>query len=292
MKPQLLKIRTEPTNSFSIRQDNTPYMNNRWHYHPEVELIYFKNGRGMQFIGDSIKSFREGDIVMIGSNLSHYWQFDDVYLDENSEVAADIRVIHFCENFWGNHFLNLPETKSIKITLEKARRGIQISGAQKEEVGKLIDDALSSEGSKRIVLLMEILTVISKCKQTELSSVGFSQNHTELEDDRINLIYEYSLTNFKRQIDLKEIAQIANTSPNYFCRYFKSKTSKTYSQFLAEIRVGYACKLLIEDKINIQQICFESGFNNFGSFFKYFKSITGKSPLVYQKEFLQDQNDH
>jgi transcriptional regulator GlxA family with amidase domain len=85
---------------------------------------------------------------------------------------------------------------------------------------------------------------------------------------------------------MEEVAAIACMSPNSFCRYFKSKTRKTYSNFLVEIRVGIACKLLIGNNLSIKQICFESGFNNFASFHKYFKMITGKTPLNYQREFI------
>jgi YesN/AraC family two-component response regulator len=56
---------------------------------------------------------------------------------------------------------------------------------------------------------------------------------------------------------------------------------------LIELKVGYACKLLIENKVVVKQLCYESGFNNFASFHKFFKQITGKSPLTYQKEFAQ-----
>lgn len=289
MKSQLLKIPTGPDCSFSIRQDKVPYINNRLHYHPEVELIHFKSGEGTQFVGDSITRFNAGDIVLIGPNLSHYWQFDDIYFEDNATIAADVRVAHFCQNFWGDHFLNLPENKLIKTTLEKAKRGIQITGRSKQEVGELLEEALYSQGSKRIVLLIEILTIISKCEQTVLSSVGFNPICDEIEDDRINRIYEYSLANFKNKISLKEIAAIAHMSENSFCRYFKTRTQKTYMQFLIEIKVGHACKLLIKNKMSIKHIYYESGFNNVTSFHKYFKSITGKSPLMYQRQFLADK---
>lgn len=285
MKSKLLKVPAEPDYSFSIRQDKVPYINNRLHYHPEVELIHFKNGEGTQFVGDSITPFKAGDIVLIGPNLSHYWQFNNIYFEDNAEIAADVRVAHFCENFWGDHFLKLPENKSIKTTLDKAKRGIQITGRLKQEVGKLLENALSSEGSKRIILLIEILIIISKCNHKILSSVGYNQTCSEMEDDRINRIYEYSLANFKNKISLKEIAAVSHMSENSFCRYFKSRTRKTYMQFLIEIRVGHACKLLIENNMSIKQIYYESGFNNITSFYKYFKCITGKSPLMYQKQF-------
>lgn len=287
MKPHLLKVSINLTQSFSARQDKVPYINNRWHYHPEVELIYFKSGNGTQFIGDSIKRFRSGDLVMVGAHLPHYWRFDDEYFEENSAVSADVRVIHFCENFWGEHFLNLPENQLIKTTLEKARRGIQIGDKIKAGVGEILNDIINTEGPKKIIMLMEALIIIGNCNpQNQLSSIGFKHQFEPAENDRINAIYDYSIANFKRKIQLEEVAEVANVSPNSFCRYFKSRTRKTYSQFINEIRVGTACKLLIENKINVKQICYESGFHNFASFHKYFKQITGKSPMTYQKEFL------
>jgi len=287
MKPQLLKVANNSVNSFSVRRDRVPYINNRWHYHAEVELIYFKKGNGTQFIGDSIKRFRSGDVVLVGAHLPHYWRFDDNYFnDEKSN--ADVVVVHFCENFWGSSFLNLPENKSLKLLLERAQRGVQVQDKSKKLIGELIESILSAEGPKRITLLIEALLAVENYSQSNfLSSIGFRHDFEETENDRINAIYNYSLANFKRKIQMEEMAAVANISPNSFCRYFKSRTRKTYTQFISEIRVGHACKLLIEDSMNVKQICYESGFHNFASFHKHFKIITGKSPLSYQKSYLQ-----
>ncbi|MFC0773067.1 AraC family transcriptional regulator [Terrimonas alba] len=287
MRPQLLKVCNEPQYSFSVRQDLVPYVNNRWHYHAEVELIHFKKGEGTQFIGDSIKQFKAGDVVLVGSNLPHYWRFDDSYFEEEAKEKADVRVAHFCENFWGSQFLQLPENVHIKGLLDRAKRGLQITGKTRYKVAELLEALLQTDNNYRILLLMEALTLIADCKQLQpLSSIGFKYDLVENEKDRIKAIYEYSIKNFKRPIQLEEIASVANISPNSFCRYFKSKTRKTYSQFLIEIRVGHACKLLIENNLSVKQLCYESGFNNFTSFHKYFKLITNKSPLTYQKEFM------
>jgi len=285
MRPQLLKVLKGPDRSFSVRRDLFP-INNRWHYHSEIELIHIKKGEGTQFIGDSIKRFKAGDVILVGSNLPHYWRFDDVYYEENTKAVADIRVAHFNENFWGPQFLELPENLSLKLILEKAKRGLQITGKTKQKVAELLEQLQAADGPQRIVLLIEALNAIAGAKQTApLSSMGFKPDLVDAEKDRINAIYEYSIKNFKRKIQLEEIAEVANISPNSFCRYFKSRTRKTYSQFLIELRVGHACKLLIENSHCIKRLCYESGFNNFTSFHKYFKMITGKSPLVYQKEF-------
>ena len=287
MRPQLLKVLKGPGHSFSIRRDLVPHINNRWHYHREVELIHFKKGDGTQFIGDNIKRFKPGDVVLVGANLPHYWRFDDIYFEENTKATADVRVAHFCEDFWGSNFLDIPENTGIKSVLEKAKRGLQITGKTRQGVAEILEELLIADGAQRVILLMKALLTISGCKQLEtLASMGFKPDFMEAENDRINNIYDYTLKNFKRPIQLEEIASIANISPNSFCRYFKSRTRKTYSQFLIEIRVGHACRMLIESHLSIKQLCYESGFNNFTSFHKYFKMITGKSPLIYQKEFM------
>ena len=287
MRPQLLKVSKGPDRSFSVRQDLVPHVNNRWHYHTEIELIHFRKGEGTQFIGDNIRRFKAGDVVLVGANLPHYWRFDDGFFEENTKAHADVRVSHFNENFWGEQFLHLPENNNIRVMLEKASRGLQITGKTKHRVAELLELMLTAEGAQRIILLIDALNAIASCKNlVQLSSIGFKPDLMDTEKDRINAIYEYSVKNFKRKIHLDEIADIANISPNSFCRYFKSRTRKTYSQFLIELRVGHACKLLIENNQCIKRLCYESGFNNFTSFHKYFKMITGKSPLAYQREFM------
>jgi len=292
MKPQLLKVSKAPSHSFSVRQDLVPYINNKWHYHPEVELIHFNKGRGTQFVGDSIKRFQSGDVVLIGSQLPHFWRFDDVYFSGNSTAQADVRVAHFTEDFWGDNFLELPENAMLKALLEKAKRGIKINGLSKKSVAGLLEQMLRAEGNERIIILIQALNEIANCPQVStLSSIGFRHDFEETEKDRINEIYNYTVTNFKRKIHLEEIAAVANVSPNSFCRYFKSRTGKTFSQFVLEIKVGYACKMLIENKLSLKHLCYESGFNNFASFHKYFKLITGKSPAAYQKDFFNSKKD-
>src|SRR4051794_39898550 len=114
MKPELLKISNQSTSSFSIRHDMVPNINSRWHYHPEIELIYFHKGSCMQFVGDSISRSERDNIVLIGANLPHYWRFDEDN-QANYEIGYPYStVIHFFEDFWGSTFLNLPENKIIK----------------------------------------------------------------------------------------------------------------------------------------------------------------------------------
>ena len=285
MKPKLLKVPKTPAHSFSVREDRDPFINNRWHYHSEVELIYFHQGSGTQFVGDHIKRFHAGDIILVGSNLPHYWRYDEAYFKGDQDHPVHSTVIHFSENFWGDPFLDLPETKPIRSLLDRARRGILVTEKQGRKIPEGIRKIRRSDGVERIVALIECLSAFAGSDRlTLLSSIGFRQDFSEFESERINAIYDYTLQRFAQKIYLEEVAAVAGLVPNSFCRYFKSRTGKTYSQFVTEIRVGYACKLLIDNRISIKQLCFESGFNNFTCFHKNFKMITGKSPQHYQKE--------
>ncbi|MBC7743979.1 MAG: helix-turn-helix transcriptional regulator [Flavobacterium sp.] len=286
MKPQLIINSIESTSSVSVRNDVVPVINNNWHYHREVELIHFKKGNGVQFIGNRMMPFESGDIILVGANLSHYWRFDKSYFDPESRENPNVNVVHFEEGFTGDTFLNLPENKSLKALLEKSRRGIKVLGANKAQIEELIENTSVAEGAYRILNLIKTLIEISKSDNLEtLSSIAFAMDLDDSDKDHIKDIYNYSFANFRNKIELEEIAEVAKISPHSFCRYFKAGTKKTYSQFLTEIKVGQACKLLIDNGLNIKQVCYESEFKNFASFHKCFKNIMGKSPLLYQKDF-------
>ncbi len=291
MTPQLLKVPTAPSYSFSVRLDKVQNLNNRWHYHPEIELIHFHRGSGTQFIGDNIKRFSAGDIVLVGSNLPHYWRDDDEGKYQSGSGIPYSTVIHFSEDFWGSRFLDLPENKTIKHLLEKAQRGLLLSGNLRTNIANSMEKIRTAEGPDRIIALLQILWNIARSDEfSYLSSIGFQYDLSESENDRINSIYNHTLAHFNQKITLEEIAGIAGMVPNSFCRYFKSRTGKTYSQFLTEIRVGHSCKLLMEKNISIKQLCFESGFLNFSCFHKRFKAVTGQSPHSYRQAFTKPAN--
>jgi transcriptional regulator GlxA family with amidase domain len=153
-------------------------------------------------------------------------------------------------------------------------------------MGNQIDKIYAAEGFERMLQLLRTLSEMAACKDLQLlSSLGFQPDLSEGEKERIHDIYEFTLQHFRQPIYLEEVSQLVGLVPNSFCRYFKSRTGKTYSQFVTEIRVGHACKLLIDNHISIKQVCFESGFNNFTSFNQSFKKITGKVPQAYQRAF-------
>ena len=154
-----------------------------------------------------------------------------------------------------------------------------------------MENILSNEGPERIMTLLEILLCVARSNEYHsLSSIGYQYDFSESENDRINAIYNHTLIHFNQKISLEEIAGISGMAPNSFCRYFKSRTGKTYSQFLTEIRIGRACKSLIETNMSIKQLCFESGFMNFSCFHRRFKAVTGQSPQSFRQAFTETRN--
>jgi AraC-like DNA-binding protein len=274
MKPILLKVPCGPSQSFSIRKDSSKYFYNYWHYHFELELTYIRKGSGIHFVGDNITNFESGDLVLLGSNLPHFWKSDAKYFEDDNEDFSESTAIHFTPDFWGEAFLNLPELIPVQSLLAKAGRGLRIFGETKVEVCRLMDEIYERQGLDRIFILAQALELISTSAETAfISSPGFDSTLNAADTKRLSAIYNYTLTNFTRKIKLQEVAAIAHMTPNAFCRYFKARTRKTYNAFLLEIRIGHACKLLIEDRLSIGQISFESGFQDCSNFNRYFKAV-------------------
>jgi AraC-like DNA-binding protein len=285
MKPKFLKVSTDPIYSFNCRRDRMPNVNNYWHRHPELELIRIERGNGTLYIGNKMLNFQDGDMVLIGANVPHCWKFNEEYFRPENVGAIDIISVHFSEKFWGDSFLNLPENRPIKEVIEGAGRGILLRNKHQAESAKLLNQLLSAVNTERIVLLLSVLLMFAKSDVSLLMPVNYKPETPKVVNERVTMVYNYLLKNFKSNIQLGDVADVAGMTPNAFCRYFKTATGKTYSQLLIEIKVDYACKLLIENDLNMKHIGFESGFNNLGSFYKNFKQVIGSSPLSYKKQF-------
>jgi AraC-like DNA-binding protein len=108
------------------------------------------------------------------------------------------------------------------------------------------------------------------------------------ETERMRLVHEYVLKHYKEKISLSAVAALANMTEAAFCRYFKTRANKTFSEFVREIRIGHACKLLLAGKMSIAQVGYESGFNTVSNFNSQFKAMKGKSPKQYQKIYVRD----
>lgn len=285
MKPIIERLKKEAEASFVLQKDVYPFYPTPWHYHPEYELVLVLKSTGKKIIGDHMSNFSDGDLCFLGPYLPHAYQNDKIYYEENQKLTAEAIVIHFTEDFLGKNFFHLSEMDQIQKLLDDSVTGFAIVGQTRKLVSKKMNDMLHMEGPSRIIELLSVLNMMAGTQEKEkLASPGFTQNFKTSGSKKITEVCDYIMKNFTTDIRLDEVAKIANMSPNAFCHFFKERTRKTFVNFLNEVRIGYACKLLSGDQYNISEICYMSGFQNLSNFNKQFKKNTNKTPLQYKKE--------
>ncbi|MFN8349653.1 MAG: AraC family transcriptional regulator [Spirosomataceae bacterium] len=287
MQAILRKVNPSADYSFVARIDKLPYLYEKWHFHPELELTHIVRSRGTRFVGDSIEDFEEGDLILLGSNLPHVWKNDPIYFRPGATLEVESQVVQFLPDCFGRDFLKLKEMEGIRRLFEKAKRGLRITGNTREKVLILMTQLIeSSKGIQRIGLFLTVLELIAESEETVfLSSEGFLDSYHRFDTDTINRVYEFTLSQFNRRILIEEAAAIAHMSVPNFCRYFKNRTQKTFVQFLTEVRIGYACRMLIENKKSIQHIAFECGFHNLSNFNRSFRLLKHQKPMAYRAAF-------
>lgn len=283
-RPHLLKITPPLLKSIVVKGDEIPY-NNPWHYHPEIELLHCVRGKGTNFIGNSIRSMEEGEVLLIGKNVPHTRQRDRAYYNEHPQELPFSVVVQFREDFLGHDFFVVEEFKPIADLLTRALRGLKFTGTTGLNAAARLTSLSSKNSTDAILETLSILNDLARSEEFEyLNAVNYVSTVHEKSSQRINKVYHYTVEHFRNDITLDEVAALTNHSPAAFCRYFKTRTRKTYIQYLTELRIAYACELLMQGNLDIGQVCFESGFNNLSHFHKQFRRHMHTTPSDYRKQ--------
>jgi len=280
---QIPKIEKE---GFVVQFDNLDFFYDQLHHHPELQLMFILEGTGDLFIGDSITTFEPGDLFLFGSNQSHLLKSDTKYFEKDCPEMSCSISIFFHEESLGKGFFDITETTVIKDLIDRTSHSLQFAPEVAGRIGARMKNLADKEGFDRF---LEILSILNTLGQTEdykpLAGVSTANPPTDQESERINNVINYILQHYKEDIELGTIAEIANYSKAAFCRFFKQRTRKTFTQFLNEVRIAQACKLLRNTDLNISQVCFESGYNNVSNFNRQFKRITETTPKDYVDKF-------
>jgi AraC-like DNA-binding protein len=290
MRAQFQKIIINEGSSFIAKKLELPVFDSGFHFHPEYELKYVIQSKGIRFIGDSVENFSEGDLVLVGPGVPHYWNNDPVYY-ENDDLSATAFLVMFSEDCLGADFFSLPEMSPLKEFLFRAKGGICFPGAEKSGIPEKLNNLVLCDGPLRVILLLDILYELSKAGYRPLLTEPFINelpvfNNGDRSVGRLKKVHEYVISNFQNRILINDVAEIASMTPQAFCKYFKRSTKKTFITFLTELRVCHAKKLLIESGQSISDICFNSGFENLSNFNRKFKEITHMTPKEFRKLYL------
>jgi AraC-like DNA-binding protein len=277
MKPLVEKVPIVQS-SFLVKDEIFKNFNISWHIHPEYEIALILKGTGRCHAGNYVGDFHENDLMLFSPNLPHSW-----YSIYRPKFTVKQIIIQFSYDFLGKDFFDKVEFANIKSLLAKAHQGLLFRGETTKTIIKMVQSMLSNEGFERTIEFLNILNLLASLKEyNTLSSLSYNDLLNEGDSKRINKIFQYILTNFKRDIALSELATLSHMTPPAFCNYFKTHTKKTFTRFLNEVRIGHACKLIMEQNLTIIQVSEECGYNNISHFNRQFKNILKMTPTQYR----------
>ncbi|MCL1666222.1 AraC family transcriptional regulator [Elizabethkingia ursingii] len=276
MKVSFERIIPSEKSSFRTLHNNSPISEFKWeyHYHPEIELVCVISGSGTRHVGYHKSNYTNGDLVLIGSNIPHSG-FGLNSVDPHEEIVLQFRedILHFPQQE--------VETRAVKDLLERSKYGILYSTATKKSLLPKLKKLLESEGYKRYLLLLEILFELSLCEEYELLNKEImpytiiSKNKTRLEN-----IFTYVEHHYDKEINIEDVAKLANLTLPAFCNFFKKATQITFTEFVNRYRINKACLLMAQDK-TISECSYSCGFNNVTYFNRMFKKYTNKTPSEF-----------
>jgi AraC-like DNA-binding protein len=274
-KPSLENINAKLGDySFVAYRFSIPRFKFNWHFHPEYELTYIIRGSGMRLIGDSYEAFTVNDLVLIGPNLPHSWA------SEGEVKGQSCVVIQFSESFIGD-FLKYEEFTNIKKLLNAARQSLHFPKAP-----GVYTDILAlpnKNGFERIIGLLTILNKLAQTKSHVLASEFFKPIPKNTNQDRITTIFNYLHSHSSEPISISQMALMINLSESAFCKFFKRASNRTFSDYLNDLRVGHACKLLSETEYSISEVAYAVGFESLTYFNRVFFKKKGKSPTSFRR---------
>jgi AraC-like DNA-binding protein len=235
-----------------------------------------------------VHPFKNGDVVFTGPNLPHVWRSDQEYFEHGGNRVTEGIVIYFPEHFLSESFMRTTESFRIRQLFAHAQRGMAFFGKIAEHVEQQMHALLASKDFDRVLVLLQLLnTLAATGEYALLSSPEYTNTQKDADTRRMNDVHAYVMANFRDRITLREAAAIASMTPTSFSRYFKVHANKTFSDFVSEIRIGHACKLLSTKKISVAQASDESGFHTLSNFNRQFRTVTGYSPLDYRRKYAE-----
>lgn len=288
MKPLFFDVRSLLKNSIYTKEIKSDKLSDQFHFHNAYEIALIIEGNGRRIVGDHVDNFSNGDLIILGPDIAHASYSDKKYHIIESSTKVHAIVVYFQPDWITDYHMNSLDFAPLRKLLNQLKRGIKIEGKTHDVVKNLLLKLHNTDGLKSFTILFQILHEVSSSKEYScLASTRYSNTYNENDIRRIDDVYKFVMENFTEVISLDDVASIAFMTPSSFCKYFKNKTNKTFTHFVNEIRINYACELLMNRNLDISQISIQCGFNNFTSFNKNFKQFTKTTPSLYRLKLLE-----
>jgi AraC-like DNA-binding protein len=257
------------------------------HSHPEFELNLVAGMSGTRIVGDSTERYSDYDLVLLGPYLYHKWDGDQALLEKGQPYR--VITIQFAIDLFDGHLLSKERFYKIKQLFQDSSRGIKFHGKTFEEAMQKMMSLTEDKGFASIIAFLQLLDLLSQSTETTfLASEGFTPQAVKSDSNRIQVVYNYILRNFAdHRIKIGDVAALVNMSSSAFSHFFQKYTNKSFTQFVLDVRIGHACKLLLSSDETINQIGYRSGFNNIANFNRLFKKYRSSTPIEYRRRYKE-----
>ncbi|RMB59181.1 AraC family transcriptional regulator [Dokdonia sinensis] len=263
----------KPSNAALLFQVDSGSLYGFLHQHKEVQISLIIKGEGTLLVGDAVHTYRAGDVIIIGGQQPHVFR--------NTDTSAMMHSVFFSVEAFGDLFLQLDEGKGIGDFYAFAKAGFKTTTTPALNI--LFQSIASAQGMHKLKHFIDLVAVLQVAKGEHLSQFVQDKMLSEKEGKKMSAIFEYSLENYRRQITLNDVAEVATMTPNAFCKYFKKRTNKTYFRFLMELRVEKSCELLLTSKeLPVAVVAEQSGFQTLSHFNRTFKELKGTVPTQFR----------
>jgi AraC-like DNA-binding protein len=287
MRPLFEKVTVPDGASWALLDrrldDGIPF---QWHYHPEFELTLTLNSRGRRYIGDAIARYDDGDLVLLGPNLPHTW---------NSSEKIDARrphhaIVMWFTAAWGESITSsFPEMRTMSPLLAQAGRGLAFSHEAAGSVRPLIESIPALAPAERLLRLMAVLSELASDRKARpiAGAAADRQQVASPDQARIERVLDHIHGNYRSEVGVEALADVAALSPSGFHRLFRRHTRLTLTDYIAELRIGQACALLVNSSLPVAHIADEVGYRNLANFNRRFRSLKGMTPRDFRRSFAR-----
>lgn len=272
--------------SVVVEKDSLPYMFNHLHKHQELQFTLILKGEGTLLLGNRVYPYAPNQVFFINSAVPHLFKSNKEYFAHPQAKAVKAIHIYFNYSRAIGSLNHLPEFDQLHAQFNRLGQGLRVRDEDQEFVANKVLAIQNAAPLNRFLHFISLLQYISeeasnyKLYTTDVLDVRLSDK----EGEKMNKVFQYIMQHYHEDIPLTVIADIANLTPQAFCKYFKNKTRKTFCYFVNEIRINEAIKRMVKGEFRgIGEIALHSGFNSAVHFNRVFKRITGLQPRQYLK---------
>ena len=282
MKAMCEKVIPSSDCSWRFVKYEMPYRDFNWHYHPDYEICLTLNSTGLRYVGNSIEEYQHADLVIIGPDMPHTWHST---LNKDSSIQT-VYVAQIPKDWINGVVEQHPELCLLKKMLQQSVQGIVYGKKVSIQAIELFEKIEIASPFTRYVLLMSLLDIMNNDADAVVLANNYysAENKPEAETDKLDKVISHIYQHFAESLCASELAKLAHMSTSHFHRYFKKRTERTLTEFINQLRIGYACKLLINTNLPISLISGRCGFSNVSNFNRRFLLLKKLTPSQFRKQ--------